>query len=58
MYDALKLKNLHVVCPFKVHLIRFSLNLSKPIFIILSLNIFITTTSANISSSTLVFLLH
>ena len=58
MRDALKLKDLRVVRPLRVHPTHFSLNLLKPIFVVLSLNVLITTTSANIGPSTLVFLLY
>ena len=58
VYNALKLKDLRVVCPLKVYLTRFSLNLSKPVFVVLSLDVLVTTTSANVCSSVLVFLLY
>ncbi len=58
VYNALKLRDLRVVRPLKVHPTRLSLDLSKPIFIVSSLDILITTTSANIGPSTLVFLLY
>ncbi len=57
MYNALKLKDLRVVCPFKVYLARLSLNLSKLVFVVLDLDVFVTTTSANIGPSMLVLLL-
>ena len=58
MRNALKLRDLRIVCPLRVHLARFSLNLSKPILVVSSLNVLITTTSANIYPSVLVFLLY
>ena len=56
--DILKLKDLYIVCPFRVHLIRLSFNLSKLVFIVSSLDVLVTTTSANVCSSVLVFLLY
>ena len=56
--DALKLKDLYVVCPLRVYSTCFSLDLSKLIFIVSSLDILITTTSADIGLSTLVLLLY
>ncbi len=58
MRNTLKLKDLYVVCPLKVHPTRFFLDLSKPIFIVSSLDVLITITSANICPSVLVFLLY
>ncbi len=55
--DALKPKDLYVVCSLRVHLMRFPLDLSKPVFVVSSLNVLITTTSANVCPSVLVFLL-
>ena len=46
-----------MVCPLRVYLARLSLDLSKPVFIVSSLDVLITTTSANIGLSTLVLLL-
>ena len=56
--DILKLKDLRIVCSLRVHLVYLFLNLSKLIFIVSSLDILITATSANIGSSALVLLLH
>ncbi len=56
--NTLKLRDLHVVCPLGVHPIRLSLDLSKLVFIVSGLDVLITTTSADIGSSTLVFLLY
>ncbi len=58
MRDALKLKDLCVVCPLRVHLARLSLDLSKLILIVLSLDVLVTTTNANIGPSALVLLLY
>ncbi len=58
MCDTLKLKDLYVVCPLRVYLACLSFDLSKPIFVVSSLDVFITTTSADIGLSTLVFLLY
>ena len=55
--DTLKLRDLYVVCPLRVHLARFSLDLSKPVFVVSSLDVLITTTSADVCPSVLVFLL-
>ncbi len=57
IYDVLKLRDLCVVCPLRVYLARFSLDLSKPVFVVSSLNVFVTTTSADVCLSVLVFLL-
>ena len=58
MRDVLKLRDLRVVYPLKVHLTRLSFNLSKLVFVVSSLDVLIATTSANIGSSILVFLLR
>ncbi len=58
MCDTLKLKDLYVVCPLRVYLTYLSLDLSKLILVVSSLDVLITTTSANISLSTLVLLLY
>ncbi len=54
--DVLKPKDLRIVCPLEVYPIRLSLDLSKLVFVVSGLDVLITTTSANIGSSTLVFL--
>ncbi len=46
-----------MIRPFRVHLICLSFDLSKLVFIVLGLNVLVTTTSANIGPSTLVLLL-
>ncbi len=56
--DALKLKDLHIVCPLRVYLARLSFDLSKLVFVVLGLDVFITTTSANIGSNALILLLY
>ncbi len=58
VYDTLKPKDLRVVRPLRVHPTRFSLDLSKLILVVSSLDVLVTTTSANIGLSTLVFLLY
>ncbi len=57
IYDALKPRDLRVVCPFRVHPTRLSLDPSKLILVVSSLDVLVTTTSADIGSSTPVFLL-
>ncbi len=56
--DILKLRDLRMVCPLRVHPTRLSLDLSKLVFVVSSLDVLVTTTSANIGPSTLVFLLY
>ena len=58
VYDVLKLRDLCVVCPLKVYLACLSFNLSKLVFIVSSLNVLVTITSADIGSSALVLLLY
>ncbi len=57
MRDALKPRDLRVVCPLRVHLAYLSLDLSKLILIVSSLDVLVTTTSANMGPSALVLLL-
>ncbi len=56
--DALKPKDLRVVRPLRVHLACLSFDLPKLALVVLSLDVLITTTSANIGPSTLVLLLY
>ncbi len=58
VYNVLKPKDLRVVCSLRVHLACFSLDLSKPIFIVSSFDVLVTITSANVCPSVLVFLLY
>ncbi len=58
MCNALEPKDLYIVRPLKVYPTRLSLDLSKLILIVSSLNVLVTTTSADIGPSTLVLLLY
>ncbi len=55
--DVLKLRDLRVVCPLRVHPACLSFDLSKLVLVVSSLDVLVTTTSANIGLSTLVLLL-
>ena len=57
MRDALKAKDLYVVCPLRVYPTRLSLDLSKLVLVVSSLDVLVTATSANIGPSALVLLL-
>ncbi len=58
MRNVLKLRDLRVVRSLKVHLARLSLNLSKLILVVSSLNVLVIATSADIGPSALVLLLY
>ncbi len=58
VYDTLKLRDLRVVYPLRVHPTYLSFDLSKLVFVVLDLDVLIATTSANIGPSTLVLLLY
>ncbi len=55
--DALKPRDLRVVCSLRVYPTRFSLDLSKPVFVVSGLDVLITATNADVYPSVLVFLL-
>ena len=55
--DTLKPRDLRVVRPLKVHPTRLSLDLSKPVFVVSSLDVLVTTTSADMGPGVLVLLL-
>ncbi len=54
--NALELRDLRIVRPLRVHLAHFSLDLPKLILVVSSLNVLVTTTSANVCPNILVFL--
>ncbi len=55
--DVLKPRDLRVVCPLRVHPTRLSLDLSKLVLVVSSLDVLVTATSADIGPGTPVLLL-